>query len=342
MSNHLIVGACMLFRLLLCFLLSFGLYGKWSLKKFITKQETKYLRFLSHDGKLTFFQSFSGKLTLTKNFINKSILQGKPDTQYLITSTPTRKKILLTANENFNTYYNVLKPLKIYWLDWDSDKPIYLTEGLSPQLHLNDTWVSYLDPSDDKLHFISLEDSTLSFALPFKLPLFPYFIPHVYMKSSNEIYYSALNKEGLALIRKFSEKKIITFFRSSKPFSRLEFCPLEKNLIIGDFPLDQGKGGSSIYTVNLQNNIQQKIYNSSLSDLGQLTCLEKASHVFFIKTFFQNNQLAFKKTDLALLNLDTGKTEKITELSYVTQFFVMDGRILIPYRGEYFLLEDIL
>jgi hypothetical protein len=61
--------------------------------------------------------------------------------------------------------------------------------------------------------------------------------------------------------------------------------------------------------------------------------------IFFIKTLVHNRKINFKQTEAVKLEIKTTKLQTVTDLSSVTQLVAMDGRILVPFRGDFYVLE---
>ena len=68
-----------------------------------------------------------------------------------------------------------------------------------------------------------------------------------------------------------------------------------------------------------------------------MVCLPDS--IYFVKTMNQDKALNFKVTEAVKLTLKTQKIESKSDLKHVTQLIEMDGRVLIPLRGEFYVLE---
>ena len=79
------------------------------------------------------------------------------------------------------------------------------------------------------------------------------------------------------------------------------------------------------------------VYNSSEQDLGNMICHMKG--IYFVKTITSDQNINYKTTEAALLNIKTRSTETLSSLKHVAQLVEMDGRIIIPYRGEFYVVE---
>jgi hypothetical protein len=110
---------------------------------------------------------------------------------------------------------------------------------------------------------------------------------------------------------------------------------------IGEFPYEGVNRGSKILYFKNKSSANvagySTIYTSVDQDLGNMVCASKG--IYFIKTMSQDKRLTSKITEAVLLDPGTGKVEALTSLRHVTQLLEMDGRILIPDRGDYYVLE---
>ena len=116
------------------------------LPEFITKQDISNLRFISRNGKFTYYQRRSGALLVSTNYSVKKVLQGKVNSHYLVSSTPARKALLIIQDESFHSFLSLNKLTKIYTADFDGQNIFLLGEGVNPRLHLDDSKISFYDP----------------------------------------------------------------------------------------------------------------------------------------------------------------------------------------------------
>ena len=155
--------------------------------EFITKQDISNLRFISHDGKFTYYQRRSGALVLSTNYSVKKILQGQNGTNYLIRSSPSRKKILITEEENFHTFFSLKNLKKIYATDFNGSNIIFMGKGIRPRLHLNDSRVSFYNPYKKTITIKKTHSANSGFHINIMAGLNPYFYPQVVMLDVNTV-----------------------------------------------------------------------------------------------------------------------------------------------------------
>jgi hypothetical protein len=79
-----------------------------------------------------------------------------------------------------------------------------------------------------------------------------------------------------------------------------------------------------------------------LNDPGHLLCDEEKKQVFFIQDQSSDSKKSRyypTKNEVVSLNIANGKLTTITNIQWVSQLVMMDGRIIIPFRDQYYLLK---
>jgi hypothetical protein len=154
--------------------------------------------------------------------------------------------------------------------------------------------------------------------------------------------YTDINESGHAAIVSFDLKssKSTVSYKSSQNSTRIELCRSERYVGIGEFPFDGVSRGSKIQILPLKDSINLSgvigIYDSIDQDVGNLLCTK--DEIFFIKTTNQDPRLGIKVTEAAKIDLQTKTLKLLSDLKNVNQLIEMDGRVLIPYRGEFYVL----
>ena len=306
-----------------------------------TKQAISNLRFVSQDGKFTYYQRRSGTLLLSSNYKVVEILQGNPGTNYTLSATTARKKILIVQNAHFHDYLSVRQGDKIYTVNYGEETPQFIAEGVDPKLHLNDEWISYFSAKSRELNLQNISNSVLSFQLKLNNIRNPYFQPFVAMIDSGTVLYTDLNEIGITGLLLFNRKEnksslIAKVDRADQVF---DFCLNDKFL----YRLERGINDSTFGTrlhqyprtdFKLENGVL--LYQSSFNDLGQLDCHAQADKVYFIKN--TTDKADDGRYEVASLTLSSKKVDVLSDLNFATQMINLDGRILIPYRGQYYVI----
>lgn len=306
-----------------------------------TKQAINNLRFVSQDGKFTYYQRRSGALLLSSNYKVVEILQGTPGTNYILSATTARKKILIVQNAHFHDYLSVRHADKIYTVNYGQETPQFIAEGVDPKLHLEDEWISYFSATSRELHLQNISNSVLNFKLKLNNIRNPYFQPYVAMIDGGTVLYTDLNELGIMGLLLFNRKEnksslIAKVDRADQVF---DFCLNDQFL----YRLERGINDSTFGTrlhqyqktdLKMENGVL--LYQSSFNDLGQLDCHAEANKVYFVKNTAEKPGDA--SYEVASITLQTKKVDVLSDLNYATQMINLDGRILIPYRGQYYVI----
>jgi hypothetical protein len=312
------------------------------LEKFLTKFNTDTIRFIDQEGQYAYISKRPGSLSLVNNFKSEDFLFEGGESQILMKGSPSRQRLLIEVIPSAWGEFNLIKNRKISVIDLGSSKPRFIAEGLNPELHLNDEWISYFSPQSNKLHFVHLMSSR-KFEIVLIKKTHPFFTPEVLMLSNRGVLYTDQDDKGFAILVSVdlqTQKKTI-HYKSSQSAVRIELCQDENYIAVGEFPYDGVKRSSLISTLptsevmNLSN--LTTVYKSQDGDLGHMIC--KKEYLYFIKTLKHEEKLNLKTTEVAKLNLQSQSTQAITHLNNVSQIIDMDGRIMVPFRGNYYVIE---
>jgi hypothetical protein len=338
--------------------------GKSLLPVIATKQDIENLRYISLDGKYTYFQRKSGEFILSSSYDTFELIKEKSGTQFLVTSSAAHRRILISAVPHWHNQINSRLMGKIFVAALGEKKAREIARGHSPKLHLQDSWASFYDPSTQEINFLNLDNLITNFKIKLKNTINPYFIPEVVMLNENTVLYSDINLQGVQGIIQLSrrENKTQVMFKSPSEKERLELCLNDTYLYIGQWGNDKTLPGSALFQFERKNLSFQKnnsIYESSLNDLGSLICELVTQQVVFIKnTTVLNGKESFEVAVLKLKGVTTeeavtwnihnvpdapslpgGTLALISDVGQAGQIINMDGRILLPFQGQYYLLN---
>jgi len=323
------------------FILSFSLGAK-ELPRFLTKQSLESIRFISLDGRYAYIQKKQGVLGLISSFRSTDFISDNSQSDFLVTDSRFKQRLAIEIIPNYHSEFNILKNNKIVIVDWGKTQTTEIGYGRQPKLHLNDEWISYFEPIEKRINIQNVITQK-----KYQIKLSPkastYFIPEVEMVSANTVVYSDVNDKGYVALIQYNlvTQKATVLFKSSQTGTRLELCQDKGYVAIGEFPYDDIERTSKILQIKLSGSSNlagyTTIYSSIDSDLGNILCTEDS--IYFIKTLTHLKKINHKQTEVVKLDLKTTQVKTVTDLSTVTQLISMDGRILIPYRGEYFVLE---
>jgi hypothetical protein len=325
----------------LMLLIAGSLQAKIILPELLAKQAVGNIRFLSQDGKFTYYQKRSGSLLYSSNYKVMEILKGQIGTQYTLIGTPARKKIIVMQNENFHTFYALRAQEKIFLLDFGESSPKEVGMGSAAALHLTDTWISYYDYYTWTITFESTANSALKFTIKLNNRINPYFTPQVLMSDDNTIYYTDLSETGAVGLLQYQRNtnKAEVIFKANTPMLKAEICLHNNALIMGLFGINYSKEGTTIYRASLpltDFSKRETVYNSPVNDFGQMVCNYSKDNLTFIKNYGSSEHFS---TDLVDLNPQTKALTLLSEMKTITSVINMDGTLLALDKGKYFIVK---
>lgn len=314
----------------------------------MTKQDLSNLRFISEDGRFTYYQMKSGKLYLSLNYEIAEVLSYPEGTQYEVLGSHTKEFLIVSVAPQFHQHLSPRKNKKLFILKYGSSSSEFLGEGSFPRFQLNSTWSSYYDSIAGTIYYKNLISPAVSFFIELNNTLAKYFVPETVMVTKDIILYTDVNKDGhqglLLFDRSTRKPKLIHKLTSNS--QRLELCEFQGNIYAAQFNLITDKKSSKIFKLSKQgkkkgknkgNNFHlETIYSSQKEDIGNLVCNIDEESIYFIKDYSEGTDMAY---DIARLDLNTKRTTRMTEMKKVFQFFQMDKKILVPYQGEYYVLK---
>lgn len=322
---------------------SVGAVGNSKLPLLTTKQDISNIRFISKDGKFTYYQRGSGDFLLSTNYKVDKLLSGSEGTQYEVTSSMARKFLVVSQLEKYHTFYGIRLVPKLFKVEFGGGVAREIGSGLWPKLHQADTWVSAFDPNKREINFVNMQTPTLQLSIKLYNSANPYFRPQVIMPSEGTILYTDLNKEGVVGVLKFelSTKKITPLYKADAPDQKLELCYHAGYVYVGQFGKISSKVGSQISIMkatNIDFGKRDILYESNFNDIGNLICDYDKTKLFFSKTSEQHSY------DIASLEVATKKITQVTDLGFATQALNLDGKLLAPTRAGYYVIfgEDNL
>lgn len=313
------------------------------LPRFETKQAIENIRFISRDGQQTYAQKRSGGLTLIANFRATDLLPGDTGTNYLVTSSFARQKVVIEVER---AWHQELDPTKLHDLlvaPLGAAKATPVGRGRDPRLQLSDEWLTWYDPKEKAIHvqFLPVRDRHYLIRLSRKHN--PFFRPQVVMLNPETVLYTDVNEQGHAALLTYNllSNQLTVLRKAEQSGTRMEICRHERYLALGEFSYDDANRGSAIHVMAWQGAPSvgglATLYKSSDNDLGQLVCAP--DRVWFVKTVAEDRKWNNRLTEAASMELPSGKVEVKTRLERVAQLIEVDGRVFIPFRGETYVLS---
>jgi hypothetical protein len=308
-----------------------------------TKQSLNNIRFISSDGKFTYYQRQSGDMILSKNYKNYTIFENEDNTEYFIHSSDSKKKLIIEVDSSFHTINSYIKENKLYLIDYGMDRSQEIGSGTHPKLQLKDQYYSLYSPRLKELNYFQINNNKKVYSIKLSNKLNPFYIPQTDMLTMHDIVYTDINKSGqnAILSHSITDKKTQTIYKSPLSGGKVEYCVLNNKLYVGEFSFGDIQNSSKIIEVPLYNNPEYKnykvLYQSQQSDIGNMKCDE--NKIYFIKTLTYNKEINLKTTEIASYDIKTNKTEILSDLKYVTQIIKIDDMIVSPFRGNYYIIK---
>jgi hypothetical protein len=314
------------------------------LPRFYTKHATDTLRFITMDGRYAYVQKRPGVLSLVSSFRSVDFLSEANGNDYIVRGSRFRTRLAIESVPNPHDEMNLLKNHPIYVVDFGNTGTRAVGAGRNAKLHLNDEWLSYYDAVTRVIHIQNLVTQK-KYEIRTARKANPFFVPEVEMVSTRAVVYTEINEAGFAALVSFDleAQRSTVAYKSAQTATRLELCLTTEYLGLGEFPYDGVSRGSKLLLVNLGDGLNlagfTTLYSAIEQDLGNIVC--RPDHIYFIKTMNQDPALNYKVTEAVRLDVKTKTLEARSSLKFATQLLEMDGRVMIPFRGDYFVLEGI-
>lgn len=316
-----------------------------NLPELLTKQAVGNIRFLSDDGTITYFQKSSGTFHFTHHYQTFDLLKATPQTQFYVSVSPLKKKIVVEAYENFLSAHQFFKERTIYEGDFLGKKLNKIGEGMNPQLHLNDAWVSFYNGKKREITLVKIGATTKPVTIKLKYKVNPYFIPQIVLVNETTAVLTEMTAEGNQVIFRFDllTGAFLQTYKTPAAGSKLELCYNGQNLYVGQFGLGDVSNGSAIFSIDMDAGVTLKkmdlIYSSTKNDIGNIICEASDDEIYFIQAQVKENDINIKNTELALLKVNSKEVTQISTFGDATQVIRMDHRVVIPYRGKFYVAK---
>ena len=332
------------FKILFLLIIINSVEAKIVLPELLAKQAVTNIRYLSQDGKFTYYQKRSGSLLFSSNYKVKEMIKGALGTQYTLIGTSARKKIVVMQNENYHNFYSLRSKEKIFITDFGQTSLRPIGNGSSARLHLYDSWVSYYDYYKKIIYFESTLNSAIKFSLKLNNKINPYFNPQIVMSDDNTVYYTDLSENGAPGLIQYKRNtgKSEIIYKAATPMIKAELCIHNDYLIWATFGINFSNEGTNITKAKLplaDFNKQESIYSSSVNDIGQMICDYDKDSITFIKNFGTTESIS---TDIIELNVDTKAVKNLSEMKTITSVINMDGTLLALDKGKYLIVKGTL
>jgi hypothetical protein len=312
------------------------------LPRFLTKHSPETLRYISMDGRYAYVTKKPGVLGLVSSFRSTDFLSESNNNNFIVKATASRGRVVIESIPNSHTEMSLLKNHKIFVVDFGNTVTREVGIGKGAKLHLKDEWITYYDVVERMLHIQNLVTQK-KYDIRLSRKANPFFVPEALMISSQTILYTDINESGFSALVSYDlqTQKSNIVYKSTQSATQLELCKNAEYVVFGEFPYDGVVRGSKINTIKLTDSTNlsgfSTIYSSVEQDIGNMICMEK--DIYFVKTINQDKVLNYKVTEAVKLNIKSKDLTIKTDLKHVSQLVEMDGRVIIPLRGEFIILE---
>lgn len=294
------------------------------------------------DGKYAYIQKKAGVLSLISSFRSTDFLIDSKNSSFVVNGSSFKSRLVIESIPHFHEILNLNKNHEIFVTDFGNTATRRIGSGKNARLHLKDEWISYYNTGTKSIHLENLI-SQKKYEIKLSKKLNPFFVPEVEMISQNIVIYSDINESGFAAIVSFDLQNLknSVIYKSPQTATKFEICRDSNYIAIGEFPYEGVIRSSKIQITNPNSFDNQSafttVYFSKDQDIGNLLCHETG--IFFVKSLSFDSKINHKITEVAKIDLKNNKIEIRSNLKQVSQIIEMDGRIIVPYKGEFFVLE---
>ncbi len=324
------------------FLLSLSASAQ-NLPLFLTKHASDTLRYITMDGRYAYVQKKPGVLGFVSSYRSVDFLSDTAQSDYLVKGSRFEERLVIEVIPNVHTEYNLFKNHRIHVVDWGNSVPREVGTGRAAKLHLGDEWVSFFETKEKLIHIQNLVTQK-KHTIKLSGKAHPFFVPEVEMINQGTVAYTDVNDTGHSALISFDllGGKSTVVYKSPQTGTKLELCQHQDYLAIGEFPHDGVTRSSRILQVKYASGAanlagHSTIYESRTQDLGNMVCLPET--IYFIQTTHQEARTNSKTTQAVKLDLKTNGLTQVSNLQTVTQLIEMNGRVLIPLRGDFYVVE---
>lgn len=322
----------------------FLVINAWALPELKTKQSVKNIRYISENGKVTYYQKNSGQLQYSTNYDFVSVMDQPKNTIYELYVSEGLKKVAIEVIKNPFAMGQWKSDNEIYLVDYISkQKPKLIGRGTSAKLHEKYNVLSYFSIEKNA---IVIRRGDFEQEIKLVNNSNPYFIPTIEVLSPNEIVFTDINKEGFQAILLYSlaDKTFEVLYKVKSPGLSIEICKTDEFLIAGTFPNSSYYSGSKILMTPLFRGSMTKswksIYENQFPDIGNMICRD--NQVYFLHTNIYKAQLNERESSIHKVKLDYDNptaSKQITDFTDANQLFKLGNMIITSKFGKYYIVE---
>lgn len=328
-------------RLFLFYLINISIYA-YQIVPFIPKDKSSNLLYQTSDDQVRYLMQNQNALFLVE--MSKSTQIHKTNSefaQYEITSSKSKKNLLVTVDESPFLDLNPNKNKSIYWSTFKGTNLNLLGMGSSAKLHHDDQWVSYFDAHKKTIHFESMQMlGKNSYTINLNNKYSMYYIPEVHMVDHEQVLYTDLNEKGEEAVISYNlkNKTFVFIHKTVGSGNKLSLCLQNSDILISEFSLNSNEQ-VSVFQLNYRgsrNFSEKKNYFSTKGKfLPRILCSPHDSSFFLLKSSTSNEKQQFGNQS-TLINISMPKLNSV-EIPFdrsFSQFFTMDERVMLQSSGR--------
>ena len=312
-----------------------------------TKQSIKNIRYISKDGKVTYYQKNSGQLQYSTNFDFVNVMNAPKNSNYVLTVSEEHNKIGIEIVENPFKDYRWQKDHDLYLGGYkQKTEPKKIGEGTALRFHKDPGVITYYKPST---RAIVVKRGESEKKIKIVNDNNPFFIPEVIAISPSDIIYTDINKEGFHAIILYNllDQSFEVLYKAKYLSMDIKICRHKDFLVAGLAPnLSYAVGTKIIMTPLFRGGMAKnwdQIYASTIPDTLNMVC--KDDWVYFLKSKQIAEDLNLRRSSIYKLKLDYEKAHKPEEIAYfekATSLFELGDLLLTSVNGKYYIVEGKL
>ena len=312
-----------------------------------TKQSIKNIRYISQDGKVTYYQKSSGQLQYSTNFDFVNVMNGAKNSNYVLTVSEKHQKLGIEVVENPYKDFNWQRDHDLYLTGYKkNEKPQKIGEGTSLAFHQDPGVITYFKPSR---RAIVVKRGETEKRIKIVNDNNPFFIPQVIAISPSDIIYTDINKEGYHAIILYNllDQSFEVLYKAKYLSMDIKICRHKDFLVAGLAPNAGYEVGTKIIMTPLFRGGMAKnwdqLYASNTPDILNMAC--RGEYVYFLKTKSMNGDLNLLKSSIYKLKLDYEKRHQPEEMAYfekATSLFELGNLLITSVNGKYYIVDGEL
>lgn len=309
-----------------------------------TKQSIKNIRYISKDGKVTYYQKSSGQLQYSTNFDFVNVMDAPKNTDFQLTVSETHNQVGIELIENPYQNYRWQKDNELYLVGYkEKSKPVKIGEGTSISFHQDAGVVSYFKPST---RAIVIKRGETEKRIKIVNDNNPFFIPQVIAIGPSDIIYTDINKEGFHAIILYNllDQNFEVLYKTKYLSMDVKICRHEDYLVASLSPDSGHLFGTNIlmaplFKGGIAKNWKQ-LYSSTTPDNLNMVC--RGDSIYFLKTKDLIFDLNLKKNAIYKIKLDYDNptpAQEVYSFEKATSLFELGNLLLTSVNGKYYIIE---